>query len=94
MSDILHYQGPDANAALVRKVHGALMPSGRLVIKDRFLDKDGTSPAWTAVFAIHLLVNTEKGRCYTLTEAREWLKEAGFIHIQEVDRTSIVEGTK
>src|SRR6266581_395158 len=51
MSDILHYQGAEANAALVRKVHGALASGGRLVIKDRFLDESGTSPAWIAVFA-------------------------------------------
>jgi SAM-dependent methyltransferase len=94
MSDILHYQGPQANAALVQKVYRALGPGGRLIIKDRFLDEDGTSPAWTAVFALHLLVNTEKGRCYTLSQAACWLQDAGFRHIQELDRTSLVEGVK
>jgi SAM-dependent methyltransferase len=94
MSDILHYQGPDANAALVKKVYGALAPSGRLIIKDRFLDEGGAGPAWTAVFAVHLLVNTEKGRCYTLVEATQWLREAGFTSIRELDRSSLVEGVK
>jgi cyclopropane fatty-acyl-phospholipid synthase-like methyltransferase len=94
MSDILHYQGSEANAALVKKVHGALTPSGRLVIKDRFLDEEGASPAWTAVFAVHLLVNTEQGRCYTLTEATQWLHGAGFTSIHELDRSSLVEGVK
>ena len=94
MSDILHYQGAEANAALVRKVHGALAPSGRLVIKDRFLDENGTSPAWTAVFAVHILVNTEKGRCYTIAEAVQWLKDAGFASIDELDRSTLVQGVK
>jgi ubiquinone/menaquinone biosynthesis C-methylase UbiE len=94
MSDILHYQDAQANAALVHKVGQVLVSGGRLVIKDRFLDETGTSPAWTAVFALHLLVNTEKGRCYTLSEAAGWLKDAGFRHIQELDRTSLVEGVK
>ena len=94
MSDILHYQGAEANAALVRKVHGALAPGGRLVIKDRFLDDSGTSPAWTAVFAVHILVNTEKGRCYTLGEAIQWLKDAGFVAIDELDRSTLVQGIK
>lgn len=94
MSDILHYQGPETNAALVRKVHAALAPSGRLIIKDRFLDEGGTSPAWTAVFAVHLLVNTEKGRCYTVAEAMQWLTDAGFASIQERERASIVQGIK
>ena len=94
MSDILHYQDPEANAALVRKVHQVLNPAGRLIIKDRFLDEDRTTPPWTAVFAVHLMVNTEKGRCYTLHEASNWLTEAGFREIREVERSSIVEGVK
>ena len=94
MSDILHYQGAEANAALVRKVHGALAPGGRLVIKDRFLDESGTSPAWTALFAVHILVNTEKGRCYTMAEAIQWLKDAGFASIDELDRSTLVQGVK
>jgi cyclopropane fatty-acyl-phospholipid synthase-like methyltransferase len=94
MSDILHYQGAQANATLVRKVHGALSPAGRLVIKDRFLDASGTSPAWTAVFAVHILVNTEKGRCFTITEAVQWLKDAGFASIDELERSTLVQGVK
>jgi len=94
MSDILHYQDADANAALVRKAHRALAPSGRLVIKDRFLDDGRTGPAWTAVFAVHILVNTEKGRCYTMAEAVQWLKDAGFTSVDELERSALVQGVK
>jgi len=94
MSDILHYQGAEANAALVRKVYGALAPAGRLIIKDRFLDESGTSPAWTAVFAVHILVNTERGRCYTMADAIQWLKDAGFTTVDELERSTLVQGVK
>ncbi len=94
MSDILHYQGAEANANLVRKVHGVLSSGGRLIIKDRFLDESGTSPAWTAVFAVHILVNTEKGRCFTITEAVQWLKNAEFASIDELERSTLVQGVK
>jgi ubiquinone/menaquinone biosynthesis C-methylase UbiE len=94
MSDVLHYQEAEGNAALVRKVHRALAPSGRLVIKDRFLDEGRTSPAWTAVFAVHILVNTERGRCYTMAEAIQWLKDAGFTSVNELERTTLVQGVK
>ena len=94
MSDILHYQDADANAALVRKAHRALAPSGRLVIKDRFLDEGRTSPAWTAVFAVHILVNTERGRCYTMAEVVQWLKDAGFTSVDELARSTLVQGIK
>jgi predicted O-methyltransferase YrrM len=94
MSDILHYQGAEANAALVRKAHRALVSSGRIVIKDRFLDEGRTSPAWTAVFAVHILVNTERGRCYTMAEAVQWLKDAGFTSVDELEPSTLVQGVK
>ena len=60
MSDILHYQTFETNAALVQKVFNHLAPGGRLIIKDRFLDDSGTGPAWTTAFAVHILVNAQR----------------------------------
>ncbi len=94
MSDILHYQGPEANAALVKKCYAHLKAGGRLIIKDRFLDESGTGPAWVTAFAVHILVNTEKGRCYKVAEAMGWMKEAGFQAVVELERTAVVQGTK
>lgn len=94
MSDILHYQGPEANAALVRKCWAHLEGGGRLVIKDRFLDEAGTGPAWVTAFAVHILVNTEQGRCYTVAEASRWLREAGFQEVTELERHAVVQGEK
>ena len=94
MSEILHYQGPDANAALVKKTFTHLTKGGRLIIKDRFLDESRTSPAWVTAFAVHILVNTERGRCYTVTDATEWMREAGFGSVVELERTAVLQGTK
>lgn len=94
MSDILHYQDDRMNAAVVKKVHGHVNPGGRLVIKDRFLDESGTGPAWTTAFAVHILVNTEKGRCYRAADAMRWMREAGFGDVAELERTAVVQGKK
>jgi len=94
MSDILHYQDWETNAALVRKVHAHLHAGGRLVVKDRFLDDAGTGPAWTTAFAVHILVNTEKGRCYRTADAMQWMVSAGFGEVMELERTAVVQGTK
>ena len=94
MSDILHYQGPDANAALVRKTFAHLTAGGRLIIKDRFLDESGTSPAWVAAFAVHILVNTARGRCYTVADVTRWMTDAGFQSVAELERTPVVQGIK
>lgn len=94
MSDILHYQDHDANASLVQKCFTHLNRGGRLIIKDRFLEETGTSPAWVAAFAVHIFVNTEKGRCYRVREASDWMRKAGFQPVVELERAAVVQGTK
>ena len=94
MSDILHYQTFDTNQALVKKVYAHLTPGGRLVIKDRFLDEAGTAPAWTTAFAVHILVNTQKGACFKTADAVRWMKKAGFGSLQELEKTAVVQGVK
>ncbi len=94
MSDILHYQDHDINAGLVNKVFAHLSPKGRLVIKDRFLDPDRTSPAWTTAFAVHIMVNTENGDCFTTQEALDWMTNAGFQSVTELEPRAIVQGTR
>lgn len=94
MSDILHYQTSETNAALVQKVFTHLVPGGRLIIKDRFLDEGGTGPAWTTAFAVHILVNTQQGGCYKAADAIEWMTKAGFASVTELERTAVVQGVK
>ena len=94
MSDILHYQGLGANARLVKQAFLHLKPGGRLIVKDRFLDESGTSPAWATAFAVHILVNTEQGRCFKVSEALDWMMKAGFQSVSEVERTAVVQGFK
>ena len=94
MSDILHYQDGVGNAALVSKCLNHLCPGGRLIIKDRFLDESRTSPAWTTAFAVHILVNTERGQCFTTTEALDWMRKAGFGAVTELEPCAVVQGTQ
>ncbi len=94
MSDVLHYQDGKTNAALVEKIYGCLNEGGRLIIKDRFLDPSRTSPAWTTAFAVHILVNTEKGECFTIEESDRWMEQAGFSCIEELEPSAMIQGTK
>ncbi|MEC4671263.1 MAG: methyltransferase, partial [Nitrospirota bacterium] len=94
MSDILHYQDGKTNAALVQKVYHHLVEGGRLVIKDRFLDPSRTSPAWTTAFAVHILVNTERGQCFTSRDAMTWMEESGFQSVMELEPRAVLQGMK
>ncbi len=78
-SNLVHSFSDDDNACLVSKVAAAMRAGGQLCIKDFFLEPDRTAPAWVALFAVNMLVSTEKGNCYTVQEASSWLKRAGLV---------------
>ncbi len=94
MSDILHYQTFQMNRQVVGKVFASLASGGRLVIKDRFLEESGAGPAWTTAFAVHILVNTQHGGCYRASDATQWMTDAGFVSVTELEKTAVVQGVK
>ncbi len=98
LSNIVHGEDEETNRALMRKVHAALEPGGRVLIKDHVTDESGTSPAAAALFSIAMLLFT-RGRDYAYGEIRSWLLEAGFARVS-VDVlppgliSTLVTGTK
>ncbi|NLC58422.1 MAG: methyltransferase domain-containing protein [Armatimonadetes bacterium] len=85
LSAIVHSNSFEENADLVRRCYDALVPGGRLVIRDFIMSPDRTQPAPGALFAINMLVSTEGGGTYTEAEMRAWLETAGFREIQRID---------
>ena len=78
LSAVIHSNGPEQNRSLYRKVCGALVPGGRIVIRDHVMSEDRTAPRAGALFAVNMLTGTETGRTYTYREIAGALEEAGF----------------
>ncbi|MEW6250269.1 MAG: methyltransferase [Planctomycetota bacterium] len=98
LSAIIHQNSRAENVELYRKVWRALVPGGRLVIRDHVMSPDRTRPVDGAVFAVNMLVGTPGGNTYTLDETRADLTRAGFVDVAAI-RTdagmhSLVEATK
>jgi len=87
LSAICHMLGPDENRALLRRAFAALSPGGRLVIQDHVMSEDKTAPRAGALFAINMLVGTEKGGTFSEREYSSWLAEAGFARIARLPLT-------
>ena len=81
VSNVLHGQGVADNRAVISSAHRSLDSQGRLVLRDVFLGGAGTEPEWGALFTVALLVQTPRGRCYSLKEVQGWLRDAGFAKI-------------
>ncbi len=77
-SQIIHMLGEEEVRGLLARTRDALAPGGILAIHDHFLDPDRTAPPPAALFGVHMLVVTERGRAYALEEVDAWARQAGL----------------
>jgi hypothetical protein len=82
MSNIIHSEAEETNAALMKKCFDALSPGGMLIVKDHIMNRELTHPAAGAVFALYLLLTTH-GRDFSFDEICWWMRDAGFSDIEE-----------
>lgn len=82
LSAVIHSNGPEENLALYRRVFDALVPGGRMVIRDHVMSEDHTSPRAGTLFAINMLSATSRGRTYSYREIAGALEAAGFVAVR------------
>jgi SAM-dependent methyltransferase len=87
MSNIIHSEAEETNAALMKKCFAALSPGGMLIVKDHIMNCELTHPPAGAVFALYLLLTTH-GRDFSFDEVCSWMRDAGFHDIEERALTS------
>jgi len=78
ISQILHSHDEAQCKLIIAKAVAALNPGGSLAIQDFFLNADGASPTGSAMFGVHMLAVTPRGRAYTFVEVGEWMQAAGL----------------
>jgi predicted O-methyltransferase YrrM len=81
VSAIVHQNSRAQNRALFAKVYTALVPGGRIAIRDILMEAERTQPVAGALFAVNMLVATESGGTFTLAELREDLEAASFTEV-------------
>ena len=85
LGHILHSEGPARSQQLIRKTFEALAPGGTIVIAEFIVDEDRTGPPGALIFAVTMLVNTDAGDTFTYSQMAQWLEEAGFEDIRELE---------
>ena len=78
VSAIVHQNSRPQNRKLFRKVGRALPPGGRIGIRDFVMEPSRTEPRPGALFAVNMLVHTDRGGTFTFSELRADLVAAGF----------------
>jgi ubiquinone/menaquinone biosynthesis C-methylase UbiE len=85
LGNIVHGEGEASAHDLFARIHRALDSGGRLAIIDMIPNDERTGPPFALLFALNMLVNTDQGDTYTLTQYREWLTGAGFARVETLD---------
>jgi len=92
LSAIIHQNSPEQNLNLYLKVFRALVPGGRIVIRDHVMASDRTRPKDGALFAVNMLVSTTGGITYTYGDIKDCLTKAGFIRIRLLQSGEHMDG--
>jgi SAM-dependent methyltransferase len=85
LSHILHGEGPSVAASIVAKAVKALKPGGKIFIHDFILDNTMDGPLFPALFALNMLINTDKGQAYSKAQIREMLEKCGISKIKRLE---------
>jgi len=78
VSQILHSHDQGQCKFIIGKAVAALKGGGTLAIQDFYLNADGASPPGAAMFGVHMLAVTPRGRAYTFVEVAGWMQAAGL----------------
>jgi SAM-dependent methyltransferase len=85
LGHILHSEGGERSQQLLKKVFRALRPGGTIAIAEWLVDDNRTKPLPSLMFAVQMLVNTEKGDTFSFNEIKKWLEDAGFKKVRKLD---------
>ena len=82
LCNVLHGEDPAGAAALLARIRACLRPGGRLIVRDSFLEEDGTNALGGAVFGLTLMIETIGGRTHRRSAVRAMLAAAGFVRVE------------
>jgi len=77
-SGALHQEAEDGIPELFRRMRGALAPDGLLCVVDLMLAPDRTTPVYSALFQLNMMLMRPRSRTYSTDRLAEILEGAGF----------------
>jgi ubiquinone/menaquinone biosynthesis C-methylase UbiE len=78
LGHILHTEGEDRSRKLLKKVFDALKRGGAIAIGEWLVKDDRTGPLNGLIFAVNMLVHSERGDTFSFNEIKNWLQDASF----------------
>ena len=85
LGHILHSEGEDRSRKLLKKTFRALKSGGVIAIAEWLVNDERTEPTHGLMFAVQMLVNTERGDTFSFNEIGSWLQDSGFKNVRKVE---------
>jgi ubiquinone/menaquinone biosynthesis C-methylase UbiE len=85
LGHILHSEGEERSRELLKKTFRALKPGGVIAIAEWLVNNERTEPTHALMFAVQMLVNSEKGDTFSFDQIKSWLEEAGFEKVRKLE---------
>ena len=85
LGHILHSEGEKRSRDLLKKTFRALKSGGVIAIAEWLVNNERTEPTHALMFAVQMLVNTEKGDTFSFDEIKSWLEDAGFKKVRKLE---------
>ena len=76
-SNVLHDWDEPVVRQLLSKSFQAMAPGGLVMVHDAFLNADKNGPLHVAEYSV-LLMHASEGRCYSVAEMEQYLRDAGY----------------
>ena len=83
LSNFIHAFKPDTAREVIGKAGKALARGGRMMVKEFFVERDGTHPPFAALFSINMLA-VDAGDVFTQEQVEGWMTDAGIEKIRSV----------
>jgi cyclopropane fatty-acyl-phospholipid synthase-like methyltransferase len=78
----LHLLAPQVCEGLLRRVHAALSPGGRVVALQITLNDDHVTPPFAAMMNFNVLATTPSGQVHTVAELEALFRSSGFERLE------------
>jgi SAM-dependent methyltransferase len=85
LSHILHGEGPEECAVILRRAATALEPGGMFMVQEFILDDSMDGPLFPALFSLNMLLGTPQGRSYSQRQLVEMMTAAGAKSIRRLE---------
>src|SRR5881296_3377753 len=85
LGHILHSEGEKRSRELLKKTFRSLKSGGVIAIAEWLVNDQRTEPLHALMFAVQMLVNTEKGDTFSFNEIKSWLEDAGFKKVRRLE---------